>query len=35
MPENWKYGDNIFARYEKANIKVLPKKIKMVGAIRR
>ena len=35
MPENWNYGDDVFARYEKANIKVLPKKIKMVGAIRR
>ena len=35
MPEGWGYGDNIFARYEKANIKVLTKKIKMTGAIRR
>ena len=35
MPESWSYGDNVFARYEKANIKVLIKKIKMTGAIRR
>tara|TARA_A100001015_G_C14601742_1_gene560711 strand:- start:59 stop:550 length:492 start_codon:yes stop_codon:yes gene_type:complete len=35
MPEGWGYGDNIFARYEKANIEVLTKKIKMTGAIRR
>ena len=35
MPEGWRYGDNVFARYEKANIEVLTKKIKMTGAIRR
>lgn len=35
MPKGWSYGDNIFARYEKANIEVLPKRIKMTGAIRR
>ncbi len=35
MPEGWSYGDNVFARYEKANIQVLTKKIKMTGAIRR
>ena len=35
MPDGWGYGDNIFARYEKANIDVLTKKIKMIGAIRR
>ena len=35
MPEGWSYGDNVFARYEKANIKVLTKQIKMAGAIRR
>jgi len=35
MPDGWGYGDNIFARYEKANIEVLTKKIKMTGAIRR
>ena len=35
MPEGWRYGDNVFARYEKANIDVLTKKIKMIGAIRR
>ena len=35
MPENWKYGDDVFARYIEASIKVLPKKIKMIGAIRR
>jgi len=35
MPEDWSYGDNVFARYEKANIEVLTKKIKMTGAIRR
>ena len=35
MPEGWSYGDNVFARYEKANIIVLTKKIKMTGAIRR
>ena len=35
MPDNWKYGDDIFARYKKVNINVLKKKIKMVGAIRR
>ena len=35
MPENWKYGDDVFARYREASIKVLPKKIKMIGAIRR
>ena len=35
MPEGWSYGDNVFARYEKANIEVLTKKIKMIGAIRR
>ena len=35
MPEGWSYGDNVFARYEKANIEVLTKRIKMTGAIRR
>ena len=35
MPEGWSYGDNVFARYEKANIQVLTNKIKMTGAIRR
>jgi hypothetical protein len=35
MPKDWKYGDDIFARYKLADIKVLPKKIKMSGAIRR
>ena len=35
MPEGWRYGDNVFVRYEKANIEVLTKKIKMIGAIRR
>ena len=35
MPEGWSFGDNVFARYEKANIEVLTKKIKMTGAIRR
>ena len=35
MPEGWSYGDNVFARYKKANIEVLTKKIKMTGAIRR
>ena len=35
MPEDWSYGDNVFARYEKANIEVLTKKIRMTGAIRR
>ena len=35
MPKGWSYGDNIFARYEKANIEVLPKRFKMTGAIRR
>ena len=35
MPENWKYGDDVFARYREASIKVLPKKIRMIGAIRR
>ena len=35
MPKGWSYGDNVFARYEKANIEVLTKKIKMTGAIRR
>ena len=35
MPEGWSYGDNVFARYEKANIEVLTKQIKMTGAIRR
>ena len=35
MPEGWRYGDNVFARYEKANIEVLTKKIKMIGSIRR
>ena len=35
MPKGWSYGDNVFARYEKANIKVLTKQIKMAGAIRR
>ena len=35
MPEGWSYGDNVFARYEKANIEVLTKPIKMTGAIRR
>ena len=35
MPEGWRYGDNVFARYKKANIEVLTKKIKMIGAIRR
>lgn len=35
MPDNWKYGDDVFARYKKANISILKKKIKMVGAIRR
>jgi hypothetical protein len=35
MPKDWKYGDDIFARYKLADIKVLSKKIKMSGAIRR
>ncbi len=35
MPKNWKFGDDIFARYKLANIKVLQNKIKMSGAIRR
>ena len=35
MPKGWSYGDNVFARYEKANIEVLTKPIKMTGAIRR
>ena len=35
MPESWSYGDNVFARYKKANIEVLTKQIKMTGAIRR
>ena len=35
MPEGWSYGDNVFARYEKANIEVLTKQIEMTGAIRR
>ena len=35
MPINWQYGDDTFARYKKAKINVLTKKIKMVGAIRR
>ena len=35
MPENWEYGDDVFARYKEASIKVLPKRIKMIGAIRR
>ena len=35
MPKGWSYGDNVFARYEEANIEVLTKQIKMTGAIRR
>ena len=35
MPKNWKFGDSIFARYDFCEIKVLEKKIKMKGAIRR
>ena len=35
MPKNWKFGDSIFARYDLCEIKVLEKKIKMKGAIRR
>jgi hypothetical protein len=35
MPINWQYGDDTFARYKKAKINILIKKIKMVGAIRR
>tara|TARA_Y100000389_G_scaffold88740_1_gene85207 strand:- start:392 stop:883 length:492 start_codon:yes stop_codon:yes gene_type:complete len=35
MPINWQYGDDTFARYKKAKINILTKKIKMVGAIRR
>ena len=35
MPINWQYGDDTFARYKKAKINILTKKIKMLGAIRR
>ena len=35
MPINWQYGDDTFARYKKAKINILTKKIKMIGAIRR
>ena len=35
MPSNWKYFDNLYARYNEAGIKVLNEKIEMVGAVRR
>ena len=35
MPKNWKYFDNIFARYESIGIDILDEKIKMIGAIKR
>jgi hypothetical protein len=35
MPVNWKFGDDIFARYKAVGIEVLKEKIKMYGAIKR
>jgi len=35
MPKDWKFGDNVFARYKIVGIEVLVKKIKMYGALKR
>jgi len=35
MPVDWKFGDDIFARYKAVGIEVLKEKIKMYGAIKR
>ena len=35
MPKDWKYGDDVFARYKKANISILTEKVKMTGGIKR
>ena len=35
MPKDWKYGDDVFARYKKVNISILTEKVKMTGGIKR
>jgi len=35
MPENWRFFDNLYARYDKIGSKVLKTKIEMSGAIKR
>ena len=35
MPKDWKFGDDVFARYKIVGIEVLTKKIQMHGAIKR
>jgi hypothetical protein len=35
MPKDWRFGDDVFARYKIVGIEVLIKKIKMYGALKR
>ena len=35
MPKDWKFFDNVFARYNAVGIKVLDEKIQMNGAVKR
>ena len=35
MPQNWIWGDDVFARYDRANIKISLKKLKVFGKIKR
>lgn len=35
MPENWRIGDNEWARYNNTKIEILDEKVKMIGAVAR
>jgi len=35
MPKDWKFFDNVFARYDAVGIKILDEKIKMFNAVKR
>ena len=35
MPKDWKFFDNVFARYDSVGIKILDEKIQMTGAVKR
>lgn len=35
MPKDWKFFDNVFARYDAVGIKLLDEKIQMTGALKR
>ena len=35
MPKDWKFGDDVFARYKIVGLSVLVEKIKMYGALKR